>query len=85
MKELYSFQEIGTLIDQGQQAAFTCHPVARVTVTRRESEQETIHVTIDLLIGEYHIATFEEEYPSIETILEMFEINDLAEIWEVTE
>ena len=23
MKELYSYQEIGTLIDQGQQAAFT--------------------------------------------------------------
>ena len=26
VKEVYSYQEIGTLIDQGKQAVFTCHP-----------------------------------------------------------
>lgn len=85
MKELYSYQEIGTLIDQGQSAAFTCHPVARVTVVQRESERVAIHMTIDLLVGDYHITTFEEEYPSIETVLDLFQINDLAEMWEVSE
>ena len=83
MKELYSFQEIGTLIDQGQQVACTCHPVARVTVTQKENERASIHVTMDLLIGEYHIATCEEVCPSIETVLDLFQIDDLAEVWEV--
>jgi hypothetical protein len=31
MKQVYSYQEIGTLIDQGKQVVFTCHPEARVS------------------------------------------------------
>ncbi len=30
MKTVFSYQEIGTQIDQGKQVVFTCYPEARV-------------------------------------------------------
>jgi hypothetical protein len=40
MKEVYSYQEIGTEIDQGKMAVFTSHPVARVTVQQLPGDRQ---------------------------------------------
>ena len=83
MKEVYSYQEIGTLIDQRKPVVFTCHPVARVTAVQRHPELETITVTINLSIRDTCIGIMENEYPSQLALLEAFDLNDLEEIWEV--
>lgn len=71
------------LIDQGKQVVFTCHTEARVTAIQKSPVSDTITATITLLIGEYVIAVMECEYPSIVSLLDTFDINELSEIWEV--
>ena len=83
MKQVYSYQEIGYLIDQRKQTAFTCHPEARVTVVQRHPDLETITVTIQLFIANACIAILTNEYPSMVAVLDAFDINDLDEIREV--
>lgn len=85
MKTVYSYQEIGTLIDQCQKVVFTCDPVARVTAVQRHPDLETITVTIQLSIRDTCIGIMENEYSSKLALLEAFDIDDLAEIWEVLE
>ena len=85
MKEVYSYQEIGTLIDQRNTVVFTCHPEARVTVVQKDTNSNTITVTIMLSIGDTCIGIIENAYPTIGLLLDAFAINDLSEIWEVLE
>jgi len=85
MKQVFSYQEIGILIDQRKQVAFTCHPEARVTVVQRHPDLETITVTVQLSIRDTCIAILTDEYASILAVLEAFDIDDLSEIWEVLE
>ncbi len=85
MKEVYSDQEIGTLIDQRKTVAFTCHPEARVTVVQKHPDLETITVTTRLSIQGECVGIVEYEYASILAVLEAFDIGDLSEIWEVLE
>jgi len=85
MKQVYSYQEIGTLIDQRKLVAFTCHPVALVSVVQRHPDLETITVTIQFSLRDTCIGIVEHEYSSILALLEAFDIDDLAEIWEVLE
>jgi hypothetical protein len=83
MKTVYSYQEIGTLIDQRKEVMFTCYPIARVTAVQRHPDLETITVTIQLSIRETCVGIMENEYSSILALLEAFDIDDLLEIWEV--
>ena len=83
MKEVYSYQEIGTLIDQRKPVMLTCHPEARVTAVQKHPDLETITVTIQLSIGDTCIGIIENEYLTIGLLLDAFDINDLSEIWEV--
>jgi hypothetical protein len=82
-KTIYSYQEIGTLIDQGRQVIFTCHPVVRVTAVQKKPNSDLITVTLVVSIGETCVGIMENEYASIYALLEAFNIGDLDEIWEV--
>jgi len=90
MKKLYDYQEIGTEIDQGKLALFTCHPVARVSVQQKSGDSqanpeisEYIHVIIALSIGDTSLDIMEVDYPDMETLMEAFQINDTEELWEM--
>ena len=63
MKQVYSYQEIGTLIDQRKPVRFTCYPVARVTAVQRHPDLEAITITITLSLRDTHIGSIESEYP----------------------
>lgn len=83
MKEVYSYQEIETLIDQGKQVVFTCYPEARVTAIQKHKESDTITVTIQIRIRDTCVGIVEYEYSSILAVLDAFDINESSEIWEV--
>jgi hypothetical protein len=83
MKELFTYQEIGTLIDQGTSATFTRHIVARVTVTQPTPDSETVKALLLLSLRQYNIGVVEMEYTDISELLEAFDIDDGEEIWEV--
>jgi hypothetical protein len=85
MKQVYSYQEIGTLIDKVRQVAFTRTLPAHITALQNSRECDEITVTIALIVGEYVIAELETTYPRIEALLDAFDIGDLEEIWEVLE
>ena len=81
-KTVNNYQEIGILIDSGKPAVFTCHPEARVTV-RWVPNEDTIKATITISIGDTCVGIVETEYASSIDLLDAFQIDDLAEIWEV--
>ncbi|HZS78230.1 MAG TPA: hypothetical protein VFA41_16580 [Ktedonobacteraceae bacterium] len=83
MKRVYSYQEIGTLIDQGKQAIFTCHTIVRVSCVKKDPGSETITVILTALIRDTCVGVLEQEYSSIEEVLEAFDIDDFEELWEV--
>jgi hypothetical protein len=83
MKQVHNYQEIGTLIDQGKRVLFTCHPVARVTAVQKDRDSDIITVTLNLSIRDTCIGIVEYEYDSILAVLEAFDVDELAEIWEV--
>lgn len=83
MKEVYSYQEIKTDVDQGEKVGFTAHPTVYVTAVRKSPESETIVVTFEIGIGSYVIGEFTSEYDTIEKLLDAFDIADHEEIWEV--
>lgn len=85
MKEVYDYQEIGTLIDQGRRVIFTCHPEVRVSCMQKQPDSEVISVTLMVEIGDTCVGIIENQYPSMHILLEAFAIDDLSEIWEVLE
>ena len=85
MKEVFSYQEIGTLIDQGRSATFTRHIQARVTVSQPNPNVETVKALVLLSLGQYNIGICEIEYNDIADLLETFDIDESEELWEVTE
>jgi hypothetical protein len=85
MKQVYSYQEIGTLIDQGKHVVFTCHPEARVSAVQQHPNNDTITVTINLSIGNTCVGIVSYEYASMLAVLDAFAIVDLSEMWEVLE
>ncbi len=84
MKEVCSYQEIGTRIDQGIQASFTRPIQAHVTV-RQLQGSERIRAVLLLSLGQYNITVCEREYEDIAELLDIFDIDDGEEIWEVSE
>jgi len=83
MKEVYSYLEVGTEIDQGKQVVFTCYPEVRVTCVQRDPETETIKVTLMVLIRDNCVGILDYEFTSIQAVLDAFDINEDSEIWEV--
>ena len=83
MKEIYSYQEIKTDLDQGEKVGFTAHPTVYVTAVRKSPGSEPISVTFEIGIGSYVIGEFTSEYDAIEKLLDAFDIADHEEIWEV--
>ncbi len=83
MKQVYSYQEIGTQIDQHKNVVFTCHPEARVTAIQRHPDSDTVTITINLSIRDTCIGIMENEYASLADLLDAFNIDDLEEIWEL--
>ncbi len=83
MKQVYSYQEIGTLIDQGRQVVFTCYPEARVSAVQKHPDRETITVTLNLCIQDTCVGSISDEYASILAVLDAFDIEELSEMWEV--
>ena len=83
MKQVYSYQEVGTLIDQGKRVVFTCHPEARVTAVQKHRDSDTVTVTIQFSIRDTCIGIVENEYTSIVEVLEAFDIDERIEMWEV--
>ena len=85
MKKVYHYNEIDDLVTQGKQVAFTAPAQVRVTAVQKSQDSDEITVTIHVLQGEYVVAECETTYPRIEALLDAFDIDDLAEIWEVLE
>lgn len=85
MKQVYSYQEIGTRIDQGKQVVFACHPEARVSAVQKHPDSDIVTVTINLSIGDTCVGIVSYEYASMLAVLDAFAIHDLTEMWEVLE
>jgi len=83
MKQVQSYQEIGTLIDQRKTVLFPCHPEARVSAVQKHPDRETITVTIYLSIRDTCIGIVSYEYTSMLAVLDALDIDDLDEMWEV--
>ena len=83
MKEVYCFQEVETEIRTGEAVTFTIHPTLHVTAVRTNLDSQAITATLEIMIGEYAIGEFTQEFSSIETLLAAFDIADHVEIFEV--
>lgn len=83
MKQIYRYQEIGTLIDQGRQVVFTCYPEARVSARQNHRESDTVTVTINLCIRDTCVGIVEYEYSSMLAVLDAFDVDEQAELWQV--
>lgn len=69
--------------DRGKRVAFPCRPEARVTAVQKHSDRDTITIIINVYIRDTCIGIVENEYASMLAVLDVFDIEDLAEIWEV--
>jgi hypothetical protein len=85
VKQVYSYQEIGTLIDQGKQVAFTCHPEACVGAVQKDPDSDAVTVTLNLCIRDTCVGMVEDAYASMLAVLDAFDVDDLAKVWEVLE
>jgi hypothetical protein len=85
MKQVYRYQEIRPLIEQGKEVTVTCHLHAEVTVMQKRPASDTITATLHLLVGEDVIAVVQSEYPSFVSLLDAFDIDETCEQWEVRE
>ena len=83
MKEVYCYQEVESDIAQGETVAFTVHPTLLVRAAKKNLESEVITVTYELCISADSIGVFTSEFPTIESLLDTFDIADHEEIWEV--
>jgi hypothetical protein len=83
MKKVYSYQEIGTRIDQGKQVVCTCYPQARESAVQKHPGSDTVTVTINLSIRDTYVGIVSYECASMLAVLDAFDIEELSEIWEV--
>jgi len=81
MKQVYSYQEMVPLVEQGQTVVFTAHLRARVKIVPFLNGH--VAVTITLSRGDTHLGTVEQEYASIEDVLDAYDIDVHAPQWEV--
>ncbi len=83
MKQVYSYSEVGALIEQRTKTIFTRSAQVRVSVMKPSGKSHTIKVSINLLIGSSSIGVFQCKYKNILELLESFDINENDEIFEV--
>jgi len=83
MKQVYSYSEVGALIEQRTKTIFTRSALVRVSVMKPSGKSHTIKVSINLLIGSSSIGVFQCKYKNILELLESFDINENDEIFEV--
>lgn len=88
MKTLQSYQEAGHVIDSCNPVVFTCHPEVRVSVLQENPLTGVVKVKLfinvgNTIVGHTTVGIAENEYASIDDVLEAFQINDIDEIWEV--
>ncbi len=83
MKQVYSYSEVGALIEQRTKTIFTRSALVRVSVIKPSGKSHTIKVSINLLISSYSIGVFQCTYKNILEFLEAFDINEQEEIFEV--
>jgi hypothetical protein len=81
-KTVYSYQEIRHLIEQGQPVQFTCALRAQVITIQQDPESEAITVTLFLSIRETYVGCVRDEYASMCDLLEAFDLEETAPIWE---
>jgi hypothetical protein len=84
MKEVYSYTEVGALIEQRMRTIFTRSALVRVSVMKPNDKSHTIKVSVNVLIGTYSIGVFQRTYKNILEPLEAFAINENDEIFEVS-
>jgi hypothetical protein len=83
MKEVYSYQEVGSDIAQGETLAFIVHPTLHVRAVKKNPDSENITVTYEICIGTDAIGEFISDFPDIEKVLYAFDIADHEEIFEL--
>ena len=87
-RTLFSAQEEGWRIDSGQIGVFEAHPTVRVSVQREDKpqpygSQRMFKVTMFIEAGEKTVGFAENEYSSLEALMDDFGIDDIDEVWEV--
>lgn len=85
MKTVHHYQEIGHVIDAGTPVAFTCYSTVYVSVQCKKPPLRTVEIQMSIYVGDTCVGIAENTYPSMIALLEAFQIDDLAEIWEVLE
>lgn len=83
MIEVYAYQEVVEEIAQGETVTFILHPTVYVIAVRKNPQSEIIHVTYNVCVGAYSIGTFESEFPTLEKLLDCFDIAAHEEVFEV--
>ncbi len=83
MKQVYSYSEVGSLIEQRTKTIFTRSAQVRVSVMKPSGKSHTIKASINLLIGSSSIGVFQCKYKNILELREAFDINENDEIFEV--
>ncbi len=88
-KTLYSFQEEGWRIESDQTSVVTVHPEVRISVKRRHNQEfdATYEVTmyINVQNGNKTIGIAENEYESMDALMDDLGIDDVDEVWEILE
>ncbi len=80
MKQVYSYQELASQIEQGQTVSFLSPLTARVRLCQQDEKR--VIVTITFFLRDTSIGMIEDEYASIIEVLDAFDIDEAAEIWE---
>ena len=85
MKYLYSYQEIASLVEQGQAVTFLSPLRAEVTLAKKLPNSPALQVRCVLLVGEFAIGTWTSEYDSLATVLDAFDLAEQTEVFELLE
>ncbi len=87
MKTLYSFQEEGWRIESDQTSVVTIHPEVRVAVRRHHNQDfdATYKTSMYINVGDKTIGIAENEYESMEALMDDLGIDDIDEVWEILE
>lgn len=83
MKEVYSYQELGSLIKQGTPVTCLLQVEAHVTAIQLCPDRDRITAVIQLSLGNFFLGEVECEFPTIALLLDAFGIHEQAELWEV--
>lgn len=81
MKQLGNFQEVGPDLDQGKTGRFQL--AVKATVDVQVLSDEEVMVTTTYSLGDVHLGKTEIPYPSLDAVLEAYQIDEREEIWQI--